>query len=83
MRPTLIYVDGLTKSKRHVYGSELRKLGIPTRKVQGVTRDESSALIRLADATAGFVRDALDETAHHEIKAMFEDAKRKGWLREA
>ncbi len=32
---TLVYIDGLKKSRRLKYGSELRKLGIPTRKVQG------------------------------------------------
>ena len=56
---TLVYVDGLSKSKRREYGSQLRKLGIPTRKVQGVTKDENNALTRLADSIAGFVRDAL------------------------
>ncbi len=58
---TLVYVDGLSKSKRQKYGSELRKLGIPTRKVQGVTKDENNPLTRLADAAAGFVRDVLDK----------------------
>src|SRR3989344_7571985 len=38
---TLVYVDGLSKSKRHEYGSQLRKLGVPTKKVQGVTKDRS------------------------------------------
>ncbi len=56
---TLIDIDGLNKNKRQYYGSELRKLGVPTRKVQGVTKDENNALIRLADAIAGFVVDAL------------------------
>ncbi len=58
---TSIYVDGLAKSKRQEYGSELRKLGIQTRKVQGVAKDQNNALIRLADSIAGFVRDAVDE----------------------
>lgn len=57
---TSIYVDGLAKSKRQEYGSELRKLGIQTRKVQGVAKDQNNALIRLADSIAGFVRDAVD-----------------------
>jgi hypothetical protein len=56
---TVIYVDGLRKSKRKEYGSELRKLGVHTRKVQGVNKDENNALIRLADSMAGFVRDAI------------------------
>lgn len=56
-----IYIDGLHKTKRHKYGSELRKLGVHTRKVQGVAKDENNSLTRLADAIAGFVRDALTE----------------------
>lgn len=59
---TSIYVDGLAKTKRQEYGSELRKLGIQTRKVQGVAKDQNNALIRLADSIAGFVRDAVDNS---------------------
>src|SRR5574341_2408264 len=44
---TLVYVDALTKAQKHKYGPELRKLGIPTRKIQGITRETSNALIRL------------------------------------
>lgn len=77
---TIIYVDALRKPKRHEYGRELRKLGIPTRKVQGVARDESNALIRLADAIAGFVRDVVRGEADQEMKALFERAKRRGVL---
>lgn len=58
---TLVYVDGLYKTKRHKYGSELRKLGIHTRKVQGIAKDEDNSLTRLADAIAGFVRDAIEK----------------------
>ena len=63
---SLVYVDGLRKTKRHEYGRRLRLSGLPVRQVRGVARDESNALIRLADALAGFVRDALtgeDEAA--------------------
>lgn len=70
---TLIYVDGLAKTKRHEYGSELRKLGVPTRKVQGVTKDENNSLTRLADAIAGFIRDVLDGEKG-EVKTVFEEA---------
>lgn len=70
---TLIYVDGLAKTKRHEYGSELRKLGVPTRKVQGVTKDENNSLTRLADAIAGFIRDVLDGEKG-EVKEVFEEA---------
>lgn len=76
---TIIYVDGLFKTKRGIYGSELRKLGIPTRKIQGVTRDESNSLIRLADTMAGFVRDALDGKTEEIIK-IYKEARRNGIL---
>lgn len=70
---TLVYVDGLAKTKRKEYGSELRKLGVPTRKVQGVTRDENNSLTRLADAIAGFIRDVLDRK-NEDTKRLFRQA---------
>lgn len=73
---TLIYVDGLAKTKRHGYGSELRKLGIPTRKVQGIAKDENNALTRLADSVAGFVRDVIDGK-DKASKAIFKTAIEK------
>ena len=76
---TFVYIDALSKSKRRVYGALLRKLGISTYKVQGVTKDENNALVRLADALAGFVRDALDGDSG-EIVALFEEAKSAGAL---
>ena len=76
---TLIYVDGLSKNKRQEYGSELRKLGVSTRKVQGVNKDENNALIRLADAVAGFVRDVLDGEKG-EIQDLFKKAVKNGSL---
>jgi hypothetical protein len=71
---TLVYVDGLKKTKRREYGVRLRKLGLPVRKIQGVTKDESNALIRLADAIAGFVGDAL-EGKSDEINDLFEKTR--------
>ena len=76
---TLVYVDGLSKSKRHEYGSQLRKLGVPTRKVRGVTKDENNALTRLADAIAGFVRDALAKE-QKDAEKLFELAKADKYL---
>lgn len=76
---TLIYIDGLAKTKRHNYGSDLRKLGIPTRKVQGVAKDKNNALTRLADSIAGFVRDVIDGK-DLESKTIFEDAVKKETL---
>ncbi|MEO8395961.1 MAG: hypothetical protein ABI700_23400 [Chloroflexota bacterium] len=75
----VIYIDGLSKSKRHTYGAQLRKSGIATRKVQGVTKDENNPLVRLTDSIAGFVRDALDSEGS-EIPGLFQQAITTGAL---
>ncbi len=75
----VIYVDALSKTKRHTFGNRLRKAGISTHKVQGITKDENNPLVRLADAIAGFVRDALDNE-HSEITDLFQEAIRSGVL---
>jgi len=72
-----IWVDGLSKNKRHRYGSELRKLGISVSKVQGVIKDENNALTRLSDAIAGFVRDAVSTYKKGEIYDLFMKTKGK------
>ncbi len=76
---TIIYVDGLSKAKRHEYGSELRKLGVSTYKVMGVAKDENNSLIRLADSLAGFIRDVLDGDSG-EAKQLFDRAVKSGVL---
>ena len=76
---TLVYVDGLSKTKRQEYGVRLRHSGLPVRQVRGIARDESNALIRLADTIAGFVRDAL-EGRRQDIPALFKEAKQKEML---
>lgn len=57
-----VYVDGLSKADVVVFGKELKALNIKRRKVKGVRRDENNALIRLADALCGLVRDAREGT---------------------
>lgn len=76
---SLVYVDGLSKTKRPEYAQQLRRLGIPTQKVRGVMKDENDALIRLADTLAGFIRDALDKGTGEE-HAIYTRARRKGIL---
>lgn len=76
---TFMYVDGLSKTKRHKYAVALRRRGQPVRQVRGIARDESNALIRLADAVSGFVRDALKQ-GEGEIAALYRQAKRAGML---
>jgi hypothetical protein len=62
-----IYVDGLQRTEEHRFARGLRKLRISARKVRGM-KDEGDVFIRLSDALAGFVRDAL---AHDERFAGF------------
>jgi hypothetical protein len=76
---TRIYVDALSKAKRREYAQLLRQSGIQTDEVRGIERDESNALIRLADAIAGFVRDAL-ETEDGEERKLYEKALKRGQL---
>ena len=76
---TRVYVDALSKAKRREYAQLLRQKGIQTDEVRGIERDESNALIRLADAIAGFVRDAL-ETEDGEERKLYEQALKKGQL---
>lgn len=75
-----VLIDGLPHSQRRDVGRCLRHLGVRIRKVRGVRKDESDALIRLADALCGFVRAAIED--HEEMKALFEWAKQKGYLKE-
>jgi hypothetical protein len=74
-----IYVDGLSKTKRQHYAVQLRRLGVHPRKVQGVMKDENNALIRLADAVAGFVRDVLDGDTG-DPRTLFDEARNSGVL---
>jgi hypothetical protein len=78
---SVVYVDGLSKTKRREYAVSLRRFGLPISKVMGVARDESNALIRLADAIAGFIGDALKGT-FKDTKALYERAKREKILLE-
>jgi hypothetical protein len=57
-----IVIDGLNKRVGERISASLRKAGIKIRKVRG-ERDESNALIRLADAFAGGIREAKEVEA--------------------
>lgn len=57
----IISVDALGEKDRRYYGSELHKLGVPSRQVKGVKRELSNALIRLADSVCGFIRDVIEK----------------------
>ena len=51
---TTVYVDGLPKARLRWQGTQLRRLSIRNNKVSGVRKEEADALMRLADAVAGF-----------------------------
>lgn len=74
-----IYIDGISDSKQAEYARELRSIGVHVRRVHQA-RDESHALIRLADALAGLARAAAegDEEAAHVLR----EAIRRGVITE-
>jgi len=79
-RPTAtVFVDGLVYAERRRFAAGLRKLNVIVHKVQG-RRDESDEFIRLADAMAGFVRDALE--GDQEMGVLFARARRQGLIAE-
>lgn len=69
-----ILVDGLTKGERQYFATGLRKLDVKIRKVRGVD-DENDAIIRLADAIAGFVRNYTEGSA--EMTKLYKLATNK------
>ena len=73
-----ILVDGLRRSERHRFAAGLRRLNVKVRKVRGI-RDESDPLIRLADATAGFVRDFLE--GEPRARELHQRAVKKGIMK--
>lgn len=51
-----VLIEGLKREERRFFASGLRHQGIRVKKVRGL-RQESDAIIRLADSLAGFLRD--------------------------
>ena len=72
-----VIVDGLHKAETLRFTKGLRHLGFQVRKIRGAL-DESNALIRLADALAGFLRDALEGQAY--APDLYEKALREGMI---
>jgi hypothetical protein len=52
-----VMVDGLRKAERRAFAHDLRAMRVNPYKVRGVLKEENNALIRLADAICGLVRD--------------------------
>jgi hypothetical protein len=74
-----VFVDGLVYAERRRFAAGLRKLNVMVHKVQG-RRDESDAFIRLADAMAGFIRDALE--GDPSMSVLFQRARRQRLIEE-
>ncbi|MBI4769086.1 MAG: DUF3800 domain-containing protein [Chloroflexi bacterium] len=74
-----ILIDGLPPAQERAAGRRLHRMGIRTRKVRGI-RDESDALIRLADAVCGLVRGA--EEAQPELRSLLDRTLKSGGLRD-
>ncbi len=80
MYKATILIDGLPRSHERWVGSELRHLHIHVRKVRGTKKHQNDALIRLADAICGFVRDASE--GQETMKELFERGKLSDFPRE-
>ena len=75
------FIDGLPASKVQDVLRLLRDSDVPTQKVRGVGKDETSALIRLADSVCGFVRASLAE--QEDMKTLFDRAYKRGAIQDA
>ncbi len=53
-----VLVDGLRRTERRAFTRDLRASNVNPYKVRGVLKEENNAMIRLADAICGLVRDA-------------------------
>ena len=76
----VIIIDALPKEQWQGYSRRIRQAGAKIEKVRGVRRDENDAMIRLADAVCGFVRDASEGKT--EMKALFETAITRGIIKD-
>ncbi len=75
-----VVIDGLNERERDIIRLELKKLRIHYKRVRGM-KDEQSVFLRLADAMAGFVRDASEkENYTHVLIAEF---RKRGVIAEA
>lgn len=74
----IIIIDGLNERERERVMRGLRQLRVRYKKVRGA-RDESSSLVRLADAFAGFLRDFEEGEAY--TKELLERFVRRQMVR--
>ncbi len=75
-----IFIDGLPQSLVPWFGTELRHLRVKAEKVRGMRREESDAIMRLADALCGFARE-VDKGNNKELIELFKQGTQKGYLK--
>jgi hypothetical protein len=73
-----VLVDGLKRTERRAFAQELRAARVNPYKVRGVLKEENNAMIRLADALCGLVRDAEEGQAW--ARDMATRMERRGFL---
>jgi hypothetical protein len=76
----VVLVDALSKSQVNQFGVGVRNAGVRIKKVRGIRKEESDALLRLADSLCGFTRSALK--GDPVFRAMLERALRQGYIRQ-
>ncbi len=74
-------MDGLRKTERRAFASELRASHVSPYKVRGVLKEENNAMIRLADAICGLIRDA--EEGQTWAGSMLRHLEQRGFIVEA
>ncbi len=73
----IIVIDGLDNKSKQRISRRLKERGILYKKVSGI-KDEGSAWIRLADAIAGFSRQASENRPY--TLSLYPEMKQKGFL---
>jgi len=74
-----VTIDGLPQAQERSVASALRHQGVRLRQVRGV-KDESNALVRLADALCGLVSAAME--GQPRMVVLFERGVATGYLRD-
>ena len=58
---TLLYVDGLSISKKSLLSKQVRQTGTQKIKIRSIKKDENNEYIRLVDSICGLIRDAIED----------------------
>ena len=73
----IVVIDGLDKTSRQRISRSLKEKGVVYKKVSGI-RDEGSALIRLADAIAGFSWHVYENRPY--TQTLYPEMQQKGYF---